>query len=94
MSFTIIPTGGPMWNEPLSEMRMKALVAVDSGPLAIPREVTEYIVALENRYHDMKAQDNREFLRSSWEARATPATPDAGVRAISEQELPATDTKS
>lgn len=78
MSFTIIPTGGPMWNEPLSKMREKALIAVDTGPNTIPREVTDYIISLERRYHEQLAEHNREFLRSTWDARAAPpASPSA-----------------
>ena len=70
MSFQVIPTGGPMWNEPLSQLRVEALVSVDeSAPL--PGPVVAYLIALENTYLSMKEQDNREFLRSSWEACGT-----------------------
>lgn len=68
MSFTVVPSGGPMWNQPLSDMRVKALLAVDEGD-NLPADLIAYIVALENRYHDLRDHQNREFLRSSWEAR-------------------------
>lgn len=66
-----VPTGGPMWNEPLSEARTNALVAIDAGPITIPDEVIAYIIALELRYHELKGRHNSEFLRSSWEQRAS-----------------------
>ncbi len=65
---SLVQTGGPMWNQPLSDMRSAALIAVDTSE-QLPAPVTAYILALERNYLSMREQRNSEFLRETWEAR-------------------------
>jgi hypothetical protein len=68
MSFQVIEKGGPMRLKPLSDLRVKAPVAVDESA-QLPADVVEYIMALESHCASMEESRNREFLRSTWEAR-------------------------
>lgn len=70
----IIPNGGPMWDQPLSDMRVAALLAVDQGPTDLPKPVTDYIMALERHYHQHLQERNDDFLRSSWGVRTKKET--------------------